>query len=163
MALCCIYLEVVGGEGTDDLWRDIHAWRAGQREAAVQIFAAHCLLHQPANKQVHQLNHYILQSEGVNLLLDHLAKNIYCNTFPDFGWYKSFKIVQYRKWCSQTSERWNCQIHKLSDQTICFRHADLFFFFFFKSMFTFIAKKLPLKTKTSWQFHHHNNNVYSNI
>lgn len=47
---CVQYLEVVGGEGVDDLWRDIQAWRARQREAAVQILATHSLLHQPVNQ-----------------------------------------------------------------------------------------------------------------
>lgn len=47
---CTIYLEVVGGEGAEDLWRDVQAWRARQREAAVQILATHSLLHQPVNQ-----------------------------------------------------------------------------------------------------------------
>lgn len=47
---CTVYLEVVGGEGAEDLWRDVQAWRARQREAAVQILATHSLLHQPVNQ-----------------------------------------------------------------------------------------------------------------
>lgn len=44
------YLEGVGGKGAEDLWRDVQTWRAGQREIAVQILAAHRLLHQPVNQ-----------------------------------------------------------------------------------------------------------------
>lgn len=46
---CAVYLEVIGGEGADDLWGDVQAWRARQREVAVQIFAAHSFLHQPVS------------------------------------------------------------------------------------------------------------------
>lgn len=46
-----VYLQVVGGEGTDDLWWDVQAWRARQREAAVQILATHGILHQPVSSQ----------------------------------------------------------------------------------------------------------------
>lgn len=48
------YLEVVGCEGADNLWRDVQAWRTGQREAAVQIFATHRLLHQPVDQMDNQ-------------------------------------------------------------------------------------------------------------
>lgn len=48
---CTVYLEVVGGEGTDDLRRDAQAWRARQGEAAVQILAAHGFLHQPVSSR----------------------------------------------------------------------------------------------------------------
>lgn len=45
-----VYLEVVGCEGLGDFWRQVQAWRAGQREVAVQILPSHCLLHQPVNR-----------------------------------------------------------------------------------------------------------------
>lgn len=47
---CTVYLEIVGGEGANDLWRNVQAWRTRQREAAVQIFATHSLLYQPVNQ-----------------------------------------------------------------------------------------------------------------
>lgn len=63
---CTVYLEAVGGEGADDLWRDIQAWRAGQREAAVQILATHSLLHQPVNQCIANQNAEQLSSFRVN-------------------------------------------------------------------------------------------------
>lgn len=49
---CTGYLEAVGGEGVDNLWRDVQAWRARQREVAVQISATHSLIHQPVNQRI---------------------------------------------------------------------------------------------------------------
>lgn len=37
---------MVGGEGADDLRRDVQAWRTRQRETTVQVFATHGVLHQ---------------------------------------------------------------------------------------------------------------------
>lgn len=43
-------LEIVGREGAEDLWWNIQAWGARQREIAVQILATHGVLHRPADQ-----------------------------------------------------------------------------------------------------------------
>lgn len=48
MSEMCTDLQVVRGEGAEDLWWYIQAWGARQREAVVQKPAAHSLLHHPA-------------------------------------------------------------------------------------------------------------------
>lgn len=49
-------LQIVGGEGAEDLWRYIQAWGARQRKTAVQILAINSVLHQPANRNQHHFS-----------------------------------------------------------------------------------------------------------
>lgn len=49
-------LQVVGGEGAEDLWRYIQAWGARQREAVVQKPATDGVLHHPASGSQHRFS-----------------------------------------------------------------------------------------------------------
>ena len=104
------------------------------------------------------------------------GQNLYHNVFLNFFLvqYRSdidFKTTEKqprtsRKYnCStQTSEKWNDQIHKTSSYTTisCFRYKKCIN----KSMFTLYVNlycDITVKKKQLTSWHHHNNDVYQNI
>lgn len=83
---CTVYLEVVGSEGTDDLRWDAQTWRARQGEAAVQILAAHGLMHQPVSNRENQRVKQLRFIEIVDLCCNIYRNERVCPPKCTFVW-----------------------------------------------------------------------------